>query len=174
MKKKIVVLYKVILFLVLALFVVGCQTAQKEQEKVIVVPEKEFGMPEIGQSFKARISEIEGKSKKETGKDELLNLALLYSHPLNPRPDYGKSYNLINRYINETPVDKRFEYAEYIKSVLKEIKTLNKKLSDQKKQLKEERKESRQLLEKNNELQKKITSLKRLDIRLEKQRLGVE
>lgn len=172
MKTKILY-FKMLLILSIGLLVLhGCKANQKEI--VPVPPERKINLPEISENVQSKIVELEQNVSSTDNTENLLQLSFLYSHTLNPKPDYEKSLKLIGSYIEKTPQDKQFEFAEYIRHLLVKIKDQKKLLLDQKRFLRNEKKEKKLLIDKNNDLQKKITSLKKLDIRLEKQRLGVE
>lgn len=135
---------------------------------------KRLFLPETDKGFHAKIAEIEGGPATVPPGEKLLQLSLLYSHKSNPEPDYNKALNILNQYIAETPKHEQFEFADYIGSLLEEIIKQTRAVTSQKRALRKERREKVSLVEKNKDLQKKINSLKKLDIRLEKQRLGVE
>ena len=169
---KIILLYLKILFIVSFGFLI--LNACKANQKIVMVPEQKVSMPEIRESVQATIVEIEEKPGVTENTEDVLQLSFLYSHKLNPKPDYEKSLDLMNNYISKVPKDKQFGFAEYIRSLLEQIKNEKKNLRNQKRLLRNEKKERKLITDKNNDLQKKILSLKKLDIRLEKQRLGVE
>lgn len=151
-----------ILFLSLILLS-ACKTSQK----TVVVPEKKSWMPEISGGVQSKIAALEGSVDSTSDIEEMLQLSFLYTHKLNPKPNYEKSLELMNRYISKAPKDNLFEFAEYTQALLEHIKKQKRLLQRQKRLLRNEKKEKKLLID-------KITSLKKLDIRLEKQRLGAE
>lgn len=106
--------------------------------------------------------------------EKKLKLSVLYSHKDNLKPDYNEAYNMIDKYIKNTPEQDRVFFSSYLYSLLKKIKTQSNVMRKSNILLKKEKKKKNMLIAKNKELQKKISSLKSLDIRLEKHRLGTE
>lgn len=147
----------------------GCVALQKKE-----APQKKlFLFPVAGDDVTGMIAEIEDDSEAPPGADKLYQLSFLYSHRFNPEPDYKKSLEMLEKYRTTAPGETQLESAEHISSLLEKIISQEQMIRKKRLALKKEIMKKKLLIDENRDLKKKITGLKSLDIRLEKQRLGV-
>jgi len=175
---------RISLFLILiglAMGLLGCALKQK--------PEMKFGPRDYlnmeSKNIEAQISHMEAQLKdqaKEPDDPEILfHLALLYSSPNNPSPDYDKALKRIQTYTKKTPDKEKNNFERYIMALLLEIdsqKTRFIKCNNRVKGLNKSTQKLKatcdELSEENQHMKDIIEKLKNLDIRLEKKRESLD
>jgi len=139
----------------------------------------------------ARIQELESQLRKDKKADPegalAHELALLYVHPANRAPDYGKSLAMMRTYLSLAPPGQEdletsrlaalLEAIERLERLLRDSKTQEKALSGQVQALqhgeRDTKKREQELLAQIKTLEERIKKIEALDMEMEKRRRSV-
>lgn len=182
---KVIKLIVFFFLLCLVIFTTGCAQQTKN------IKGSTYYLSLQTKEIKTEISRLENALKSE---DDSLSrptslyyfyLALLYSHPKNPEPDYNHAFKNLEEYISLNPEGaEQKSSVQYLMSLLKksiknenlcnELKTLITTLNQKNETLIEKYEklliENQKLLIENQNIKEILEKLKQLDIQLEKKR----
>lgn len=107
----------------------------------------------------------------------MFQLAILYSHPDNPSPNYQASLKMLKMYLEHGSDKERRDIASYLVPILTRILELNlqvQKGDERTQTLRQEKRTlqeaNRKLLEESKEMKETLEKLKALDLQLDEQR----
>ena len=171
---------QVLLAVALTFLLDGCAVMSK------LFPESPRGPEQVT----ARIQELESQLRKDKADPEgalAHELALLYVHPANRAPDYGKSLAMMHTYLSLAPPGKEdletsrlaalLEAIERLGGLLRDSKTQEKALSGQVQALRhgerDAKRREQELLARIKILEERIKKIEALDMEMEKRRRSV-